>query len=93
MIGQYEIGSEHTPGEMPGQVQIEAATRHEAEFVVAPEDFRRKAMFAEESFDKWGKIARAISYLGPGREVEEFDLVNSGGDPGVAAAPLPTAVD
>src|ERR1019366_3016760 len=50
-------------------------------------------MLAHESFEKRGKIVRAKSHLRPSGDVEEFAAVNSGNSPGLAAAPLPTAVD
>src|ERR1035438_2140220 len=50
-------------------------------------------MLAPESFEKRGKIVRTKSYLRPSGDVEEFGAVNSGSHPGLAATPLPTAVD
>ena len=93
MIRVHEIGSEQAHSEVSGQVQIETATRHEPDFAIVTEHFRRQAMLAPEDLEKRGKIVRAKSYFRPSGEVEEFDLVNSGSHPGLAAAPLPTAVD
>src|SRR5580658_11040419 len=92
MIGVHEIGSQQAPSEVSGEVQIETATCHEPDFVIVPEDFRRQAMLAHESFEKRGKIVVTKSYLRPSRDIEELYLVNSGSHPGVAAAPLTTAV-
>src|ERR1019366_4591438 len=50
-------------------------------------------MLAPESFEKRGEIVRTKSYLRPSGDVEEFGAVNSGSHPGLAATPLPTAVD
>lgn len=49
-------------------------------------------MLAHQSFEKRGKMVRAESDLGTGREVEKLDLVNSGRHPAIAASPLATAV-
>src|SRR5271170_2796828 len=93
MIRKHVIGSKQTPGEMSTQFQIKTAADQQADFVIVSEDFRCQAMLAHESFEKWRKMARAISELRPGGEVEEFDLVNSRRHPAVTAAPLATAVD
>src|SRR5664279_63101 len=50
-------------------------------------------MLAHENFEKRGNIVGAKSYLRPSGDVEEFGVANTGSYPGVAAAPLPTAVD
>ena len=55
MIREHIIGSDQTQGEVPIQVQIETAASHEADFVIAPEDFGGQAMLAHKSFEKTGK--------------------------------------
>src|ERR1700677_335744 len=92
MVGVHEIGSQQTPSEVSGEVQIETSTCHEPDCVIVPEDFGPQAMLAHESFEKRGKIMVTKSYLRPSRDIEELYLVNSGSPPGVPAAPLTTAV-
>src|SRR5208337_2802572 len=93
MIRVHEIGSSQAHRPVSAQVQIETAAGHEPRFVIVPEDFGSQAMLAAENFEKRGKIVRAISYLRPSGDIEEFGMVNSGSHPVVTTAPLPAAVD
>src|SRR3984885_1665392 len=92
MIRVHEIGADQTQSEVSLQVQVKTAASHEPDFVIVPEDVRRQAMLAHQSFKKRGKIVGAKSQLGTAGDVEEFDVVNASGDATPAAAPVVTAV-
>ena len=77
VIGEHIVCAKQTQGKVPFYIQIDTATHHESETIIAPEKIGRKPVPAQQSFKKRREVAAAEGHFRSQGNVVKGGIVNS----------------